>query len=200
MLAILGVIFGLRALSGDYLVRVSAIVHGAFAKPARARAVLRSRPSSRAWREAPPAAQSARAGFEYVRRMLVRDWQFRRQMIPMLPAAIMPVVLLFSGSRSTPFSGTFTPMHLLPHALGALLFFACTVLAFGADYKGAWIFLTIPGGAFRGFVRGVHALLWFAVILIPNLVVMGFLARNWGGPTRCSSPPSASRSRPSISR
>ena len=52
--------------------------------------------------------------------MMFRDWQFRRQMIPMLPAATMPVILLFGGSRATPFSGTFTPMHILPHALGAL--------------------------------------------------------------------------------
>jgi hypothetical protein len=101
-------------------------------------------------------------------------------MIPLLPAASLPVLLLFGGSRATPFSGTFTPMHFLPHALGALLFFVCTILAHGSDYKGAWIFLTVSGSTFRGFVRGVHALLWTAVILIPHLVVLGFLARNWG--------------------
>jgi hypothetical protein len=29
-------------------------------------------------------------------------------------------------------------------------------------------------------VRGVHAFLWIAAILIPHLIVLGFLIRNWG--------------------
>ena len=178
--AMLSVVFGLRALSGDYLVRVSAIMHGASRAPAR---LTRRTPLAAAIARLAggrACGQSARAGFEYVRRMMFRDWQFRRQLLPLLPAAIMPVVLIFSGSRATPFSGRFTPVHFLPHALGAILFFVCTILAHGSDYKGAWIFLTVPVSTFHGFVRGVHALLWTAVILIPNLIVLPFLAWNWG--------------------
>jgi hypothetical protein len=177
--AVLSVIFGLRALSGDYLVRVSAIVHGASHAPAR----LRRTPLAAAIARlagGQAGGQPARAGFEYVRRMMLRDWQFRRQMIPMIPIAVMPLIAIFGGSRATPFSGTFTPMHLLPHALGVLLFFVCTALAHGSDYKAAWLFLTVGGSTFRGFVRGVHALLWTAVVLIPNLIVLGFLVWNWG--------------------
>jgi hypothetical protein len=92
----------------------------------------------------------------------------------------MPVILLFSGPRSSPFSGTFTPIHVLPHALGALTFFVCSVLAFGSDYKGSWIFLTAPIGTFRGFVRGVHAFLWVALIAVPNAAVYAVLIRQWG--------------------
>jgi hypothetical protein len=177
-LAVGSVIFGLRALSGDYLVRVSAIMHGPSHAPARTgRTPLAAAIARLAGGQT--GGQPARAGFEYVRRMMFRDWQFRRQMIPMLPAASLPVLLLFD-SRATPFSGAFTPMHLLPHALGAMLFFVCTVLAFGSDYKGAWIFLSVPGSTFHGFVRGVHAFLWIAAILIPHLIVLGFLARIWG--------------------
>jgi hypothetical protein len=175
-IVVLSVVFGIRALSGDYLVRVSAIVHGASHAPAR-----RTRRTPLAAAIARLAGgQSARAGFEYVRRMMVRDWQFRRQLIPMIPTAVMGLLAIFGGVRTSPFSGTFTPVHFLPHALGALLFVACTALAHGSDYKGAWIFLTVPGSTFRGFAHGVHALLWTAVILIPNLIVLVFLAWTWG--------------------
>lgn len=176
----LSVIFGLRALSGDYLVRVSAIMHGASHAPAR-----RARRTPLAAAIARLAGgrdggQPARAGFEYVRRTMFRDWQFRRQLIPMIPTAILSLLAIAGGLRTTPFSGRFTAVHFLPHALGAILFIVCTGLAHGSGYKGAWIFLTVPGNSFGGFVRGVYALLWTAAILIPNLIVLGFLAWNWG--------------------
>ncbi|MEO8373445.1 MAG: hypothetical protein ABI806_29940 [Candidatus Solibacter sp.] len=178
--ALAGVIFGLRALSGDYLVRVAAIMHGRGAK-----GTPRTRPTPLAAAIARLAGgreggQAARAGFEYVRRMAMRDWQFRRQLLFMLPAATMPVIVLFSGSRSSPFSGTFTPMHIMPHALGALVFFVCSVLAYGSDYKGTWIFLTVPAGTFRGFVRGVHAFFWIWMIIVPHAALYAVLIRQWG--------------------
>ncbi len=178
--AMLSVVFGLRALSGDYLVRISAIMHGASHAPGR-----RTRRTPLAAAIARLAggrtgAQPARAGFEYVRRMMFRDWQFRRQMIPMIPTGVMSLFAIFGGSRASPFSGRFTPVHFLPHALGVVLFLVCTILAHGSDYKGSWIFLTVGGSTFHGFVRGVHALLWTEAILIPNLVMLLFLAWNWG--------------------
>jgi hypothetical protein len=178
--AALSVIFGLRTLSGDYLVRVSAIMHGTSHAPSRR---TRRTPLAAAIARlagGQTGGQPARAGFEYVRRMMFRDWQFRRMMIPMIPMLALPGLLLLEGPPANPFSGRFTPMHLLPHALGALLFLTCTVLAYGSDYKGAWVFLSVPGSTFRGFVRGVHAFLWTAAILVPNLVVLAFLAWNWG--------------------
>jgi len=178
--ALAGVIYGLRALSGDYLVRIAAIVHGRGAKgtPRTHRTPLAAAIARLAGGR--DGSQAARAGFEYVRRMAFRDWQFRRQLIPMLPAATMPVLLLFGGSRSTPFSGAFTPMHILPHALGAFTFFVCSVLAYGSDFKGSWIFLTVPNDTFRGFVRGVHAFFWIALIAIPHAVTCAALIPQWG--------------------
>jgi type IV secretory pathway TrbD component len=180
LVAVLSVVYGLRALSADYLVRVAAVMHGASHAPA---SPSRRTPLAAAITRLAgghSGSQPARAGFEYVRRMMFRDWQFRRQMIPMIPAAVMPLLAIFGGSRATPFSGRFTPVYFLPHALGAMLFLVCTILPHGSDYKGSWIFLTVPGGAFHGFVRGVYALLWTAAILIPNLIALGFLAWNWG--------------------
>ena len=178
--ALLSAIFGIRALSADYLVRVSAIVHGRSHAPARPRHRTPLAAAIARLSGGPSGAQHARAGLEYVRRMLFRDWQFRRQMIPMIPCVVVPLLGMFSGSHATPFSGRFTPVHLLPHSLGVLLFFVCMSLAHGSDHKGAWIFLCVPGGAFRGFVRGVNALLWTIAILIPSLLVLPYLAWYWG--------------------
>jgi hypothetical protein len=178
--AILSVIFGLRALSGDYLVRVATIMHGASqtaARPARRTPVAAAIARLAGGRAG---AQPARAGFEYVRRMMVRDWQFRRQLIPLIPMAIMSVGAIAGGLRTSPFSGKFTTAHLLPHTLGAVLFVACIGLAHGSDFKGSWIFLTVPDSTFRGFARGVYAQLLTAAILIPNLIVLGLLAWAWG--------------------
>jgi hypothetical protein len=61
-----------------------------------------------------------------------------------------------------------------------LLFFLCLLLPYGNDYKGVWIFLTTPSKAIFGFARGVHALLWIDVILIPHLIALPLLAWRWG--------------------
>jgi hypothetical protein len=71
-------------------------------------------------------------------------------------------------------------VHIVPHALGAMAFMVCSVLTYGSDYKGSWLFLTVPGVTFRGFVRGVHAFLALAIIGIPNAVLYVVLIRQWG--------------------
>jgi len=71
-------------------------------------------------------------------------------------------------------------LHLLPHMLGFVLFFVCTILAYGSDFKGAWIFLLAPAQAFGGFARGVWAALWIQVVLVPHVVMFVFLAWPWG--------------------
>ena len=54
------------------------------------------------------------------------------------------------------------------------------MLAYGSDYKGVWIFLLVPNGAFRGFARGVHGLLWFAIVVAPHAILLVVLAWFWG--------------------
>ena len=109
------VAFGIRALSADYLIRVSEIVHGSsrrrrleFCKPRISDMVARA-----------CGGPEGRAGFEYLSRMMMRDWHFRRQMIMLAPFAIMPAVALVTGSLSlNPFSRTLTAVHTLPHVAG----------------------------------------------------------------------------------
>jgi hypothetical protein len=85
-----------------------------------------------------------------------------------------------AGWPPDPFSGRFTPLHLLPHLLGTLLLFVCMFLPYGNDYKGVWIFSSIPSGAFDGFARGIFAVLWINFILIPHLIACPLLAWLWG--------------------
>ena len=174
MLAI--VVFGIRSLSADYLIRVSSMMHSSSAKRGSTR---RSRMGDLVARWF--GGQPARAGFAFVCRMTRRDYQFRRQVIPMVFVVFISVVpMVVSSWRTDPFSGRFTVVHLLPHMLGFVLFFVCSVLAYGSDFKGTWIFLLAPVQAFGRFARGVWAALWIQVVVVPHVVMFVFLAWPWG--------------------
>ena len=165
------IVLGLRSLSGDYLARVSAIAHGGSGKKFRPRrfqlgALVCSGPS-------------VRAGFDYVWCMMTRDWQFRRQMINLIPITAMLFAAAWQGLRISPFSGKFTAAHVFPHALGFAFFVICSSLPYGLDRKGAWVFLLTPGGALRGVARGVYARL-LTLILAPQSILLPVLAWQWG--------------------
>jgi hypothetical protein len=57
----------------------------------------------------------------------------------------------------------------------------CGAIPFGTGYKGAWLFLLAPAGAFRGVARGVYARL-LALVLGPHLMLLPLLAWYWGIP------------------
>ena len=174
--ALVAALLGIRSLSADYLLRVSTMVRGGSAAGAKAR---RSRLAMAAARlfGGPP----AHGGFAFVSHMMLRDWQFRRQIVPML----LPMVFGFGGSvaegwRKDPFAAGFSTMHLLPHFLGMFLFFVCNILVYGSDYKGAWVFQLVPSHAIEGFAGGVFALLWMDLIVIPHLMLTLALIWVWG--------------------
>jgi hypothetical protein len=176
--AVAVVALGIRSLSGDYLARVAAIAQGASGRKPKLRRSRLGAAVAR-WSGGP----AARAGYEYLSRMMLRDWQFRRQLIPLLPVAVAPIALLARGLGTSPFSGRFTVLHLLPHVCGVILFWICTLLPYGADHKGAWIFLLAPARAFGPFARGVHAMLWLKLIAIPHALLLPVLAWFWGAGT-----------------
>jgi hypothetical protein len=172
------VIFGMRSLTADYLIRVSSMTRGGASAGSRARQSRLGVLIRRFF-----GGQSAVAGFAFVSRMMLRDWQFRRQLIPMAILPLTALVSAFSAGRpADPFSGRFTPLHLLPHILGILLFYVCNFLRYGNDYKGVWIFLSIPSRAIDGFASGIFALLWIDFILIPHMIALPLLAWLWGMP------------------
>ncbi len=168
---------GIRSLSADYLIRVSAIVHG---KPSSGR---RPGPSVAGNLISRLAGQSARAGFHFVSKMVRRDFQFRRQALPMLAlVSIYWVAVVTRAVHTDPFSRRFAAVHTLPHMFGLLLFFVCSVLAYGNEFHATSIFRSIPDAAFKGFARGVHFALWIAVIGIPHMVLLLLLPWYWGAP------------------
>lgn len=170
------VALGIRSLSADYLLRVSGIVHGQSGNVARSR---------KSWAGGVVAkvfdGQGARAGFAYVSKMMRRDFQFRRQVLPtlaMIFVAWVPMVL--SGSRTDPFSGKFTTAHLLPHLFGLVLALVCSLLAYGNDFRSAWVFQTVPAQAFRGFAQGIYAALYVPMIVIPQVILLLYVSWAWG--------------------
>lgn len=172
-LAVTGAVAGLRALSGDYLIRVSSMVRGGSTRASR-RAVI-SQLVARLF-----GGQAARAAFDFTRKMMLRDWSFRRQALPMLFMMIAPLVGLARAIHVSPFSGKFTAAHFIPHAFGFILFWICTLLVYGTDHKGAWLFLVAPGRVWRPFTRGVYALLWFQLAVMPQALLFVVLAWFWG--------------------
>ncbi len=169
------VVFGLRSLSVDYMLRVSSIVHGGSSAKGQGRRGRRSSAIS-GWL----GGQLGRAGFEFVSQMMTRDWQFLRQVVPLVPMLIIGAVAMARGLRVLPFSGRFTSLHVLPHAFGLMLFLICNVLAYGNDYKGAWVFQLVPAGAWERFARGVFAVLWIRFIMVPHLFLLALLSWFWG--------------------
>ena len=172
------VVFGLRALSSDYLIRVSAMVHSNADITTKVRWSLLGEIVHRFF-----GGQAGRAGFEYMRRMMLRDWQFRRQLLTVFPLLFFAIIGLANdlfSKNPSPFSAGFSSVHLLPHLFGIMLLSMCVFLQYGTDYKGVWLFLTIPDHMFRRVARGIHASLWLTVVLLPHALLWGPFMLRWG--------------------
>ncbi|MGO4880837.1 MAG: hypothetical protein ACLP59_08450 [Bryobacteraceae bacterium] len=112
--------------------------------------------------------------------MMRRDWQFRRQIVPMMVLPVVGFASIFAaGWRHDPFAGRFTEVHIVPHVFGAVLFFVCVFLPYGSDYQAARMFLLAPSQAFAGFARGIYALLWI-IAAVPHIILLFPLAWLWG--------------------
>lgn len=173
------VVAGFGALTQGYMTRVSTVL--------RSKRPPSMRPGPRNWLS--PILRwltGSRAGSgaaEFVRRMAVRDWQFRRATlrgaVPML--MLLLAVLGRSGPRSPFEDGPgFTVAHLLPHVIGATLMTAADFLPFSDHYKARWIFLTVPASGLRGVVRGTLATLWLMGAVAPSLLLFAATSVVWG--------------------
>jgi hypothetical protein len=162
-----------RSLSADYLIRVHEMVLGGLPKTTLPRrtpigdlvAFICGTPSGR-------------AGFEYVRRMLVRDWQFMRRIVRMLPLMAGGFVVLLNGA--SPFGAGFSPAHLAPHLMGMSFVILSFALPYGTEYKGGWIFLLVRWRSFEPFARGLYFSLWFPFVLLPHAIAFFWHSITWG--------------------
>ena len=167
---------GLRALSADHLIHVSGLMHSG----RRMRRLKRRGSQVGPWVARFAGGQAGRAGFEYLRCMMLRDWQFLRNAAMIIPMVIFPFIfLLVAGWKISPFDSGFALMHFLPHLLGLAIILTCQCLAYGNDFKGiAWFFIA-PDSSFRPFAGGIHAALWLLLAAVPNLLSLPVLAWFW---------------------
>lgn len=175
--ATLAVVFGLRALSRDQLIRASSVMQRGIGtrRPQRGRLRIAG------WVARIAGGQPARAGYEYLRALLFRDWQFRRTMAMHAPGLlVMLIALLVVGRDPSPFDPGFAPAHFLPHLLGMAVLIVCLSLAYGNDYQGVWSLAVVPDDRLRPFARGVHAALWVLVVVLPSAFWLPVLAWSWG--------------------
>jgi hypothetical protein len=170
------VISGLRWLSADYLIQVSTLVRSGPSRGSKPRRAGIGRTFAML-----VGGQGGNAAFAFVSRMMLRDWQFGRQLIgAVIPLLVAMLSALGAGWRIDPFSGEFSTIHILPHFFGMALFTVCEVVMYGSDYKGAWMFSLAPAGIYKGFSRGIFAVLWVEFIVVPQLFLLIFFAAAWG--------------------
>lgn len=174
--------FGLRAFRADYLVKVSALIQGsAVSKTRRARISLLY-PLVRKIAGAP----SGYGAFSFINVMLRRDWNIRRQALPVVGMFVFyPLILSISSIHRSPvISGdwsitSFSPMHTLPHVLGIGLIILCPLISYTAEPLGAAMFVPLPIDRFRPFVRGMYLSLYLPLAII-HLLLLGPCIWLWG--------------------
>ena len=170
------VFHGLRALSRDHLIRAASLMRSG----ARGRRKGPRRSRVGWWTGRIAGGQPGRAGYEYLRALVVRDWQFLRSMAMNAAGPVVLFVgLLVVGREASPFGPGFAPAHFVPHLLGMMILIVCLFLAYGNDYKGVWSFGVVPDSAFRPFARGIHAALWLVLVALPNVFWLLVLAWSW---------------------
>jgi hypothetical protein len=172
------VVFGIRSLSVGYMTRIVSVLRSGRTRSGRRAAgaswlgrlagVITGRPSGR-------------AGFEFVSRVMRRDWQFRRAIVPMVPLLLVIVVpLAISGRIRSPFAGPMTGVGLLPEIIPFVTLSVCIALSYSDHFRGAWIFTTAPGGGLHVFVRGVYLAVWLPFIAVPLTVCFTYFLWHWG--------------------
>lgn len=174
LLSLLAVVFGLRALSTDFLLRVAGIVHGGRTRTWRWR--LGWSPNSiAAW----SGGQPARAAYSYAAANIRRDWQFRRRIFAMVASILMPFGGILTNLQHSPFEPRFSAAHALPHIIGFALFLVCSALPYGNQPPARWVFLLAPPEAWPRFAQGLYAMLWVWLVLVPHALLLGPALYYW---------------------
>ena len=173
--------FGARSLSRDYLTRVVMMMR---AQRRDTRGEARLNLMARFIRLV-TGNPSGVAAFGFLIRMAVRDWHFRRFFLQtMVTLIVFSLIATFrkNGADSPFASEGLVPAHFVPHVLGLALLTACSLLTQSDQSRAAWIFLTVPMGGLRAFVRGVFWSLWVPAVALPHLLLMAVAVWRWGLP------------------
>ena len=175
--------FGLRAFRADYLIKTSSLIQGRAAPVVSSPGISRLGLLVRKITGAP----SGYGAFSFMGILCRRDWNFRRQVL--MNGAIFIIFGLTSGIAGiwiSPFGSmekatpTFSPIHLFPHLLGLVLVFACSLISYTSEPKGAAIFIRHPIPDYRVFIKGFYLFPWIYVIVLPHLLLIGPCIWSWG--------------------
>ena len=174
-----GVVGGLRALSADYLVMVSELMHG---EGGRHRG--RRRPSHGLIGDVIArvgGGQAARAGAGFVSIMLRRDWYVRRALLAVGLTLVLSVGSSFVvGLPASPFSAEFSPVHLMLQFFVMCTALLVTMVRRGYDRQGLWLFQTTAAPLFDSLARGIAFSLWGWSVLVPAALFSPLLLVAWG--------------------
>ena len=175
--------FGLRGFKADYLARVSTLIQGSAASTDR-------HPRKSCLSALVRKLTGAPAGFgafKFTSIMFRRDWNFRRQAFPAIAMFLVyALAAVVAGVRVSPFASgkfsirDFSPMHGFPHCLGVALAAACTMLCYTAEPQGSSMFIPLPLGPVRAFVRGIYLSLWMPFVGATHLCLLGPCIWFWG--------------------
>jgi hypothetical protein len=171
------IFLGLRCFSCDYLARATMIAQGrSFSAGRRKRQGWLARLVRRV------AGSTAGGGaYAFTAAMIRRDWNLRRQALPMVVGAGLMIAPLLAQIRVSPFApGKFSPIHALPHLLAFMLLLPVVLLSQTDQPQGAWVFLVLPFLHGRPFARGVYLSLWLPAVGMPHLVLLAPAILFWG--------------------
>lgn len=169
--------FGVRALSAGYMTRIVAITRTARGSTRRRRPSLMSFAIRRL--SGSPAGQAA---FEFMSRMMRRDWQFRRSATQWLLLVVLYVPILRRGlGAPSPFSGGRpTALAILPELLSFMTLLVCLAVSFSDHHRAVWIFNQASAGALMRYVRGAFWSIWLPFCAIPISAAAVTLGWRWG--------------------
>jgi hypothetical protein len=172
------VAFGVRSLSASYMTRIVGVMRASRMTERRQKG-----PStlSRIVRRL-SGRPSGQAAYEFVTRMMRRDWQFRRAaMHLLLPVVVFGPALVVSSRAASPL-GAATPqvIGLLPELLPFGALSVCMVIAFSDHFRGAWIFGAALGRHLDGYLRGLYWTIWIVFLALPLALAAFWFTWFWG--------------------
>jgi hypothetical protein len=137
---------GLRGFKTDYLIRATELIQGSAGPTVQSSRRSRLNLTVRKLTGAP----SGSGSFSFTAQMLRRDWNFRRQALPLVSyLTILLLLPIVRYIRISPFVREgfsirdFSPMHILPHLPGISLAIMCSLVSYTAEPKGAAISPTL---------------------------------------------------------
>ncbi len=177
------IVFGLRGLGTDYLVRASTLLQGSASAASRVSRQSRLHLLTQKLTGAP----SGCGAFAFTSIMLRRDWHFRRQALPLMLVYLFGAVgLVVSGIGTSPYvSGAFAfrgfpPMLFFPSILSLICLMPCVMLRFTAEARGAWIYTILPFERLRPFARGMFLSLWIPIVGVIHFCLLIPCIWFWG--------------------